>query len=60
MTLDTDSVIFTVSIIISGIIYGQYMFRQGFKYGADETIDGLENAGIIDINENGEILPKKK
>jgi hypothetical protein len=36
------------------------MFRQGFKYGADETIDGLENAGIIDINENGEILPKKK
>lgn len=60
MTLDTDSVIFTVSIIISGIIYGQYMFRQGFKCGTDETIDGLEHAGIIDVNENGEILPKKR
>jgi hypothetical protein len=60
MILDTDSMWFTGIIIISGILYGQYMFRQGLETGTTQTIDGLESAGIIQITEDGEIIPKRK
>lgn len=60
MFLDTSSMLFSASIIIAGIFYGQYMYSKGLEYGTDRTLDDLENAGIIRINEDGEISAGKK
>lgn len=59
MFLDSTSMWFTGTIIFAGIFYGQYMYRQGLEAGANQAIDGLESAGIIHINEDGEISSKK-
>jgi hypothetical protein len=59
MTLDTTSMWFTTAIILAGIFYGQYMYRRGMQTGTDQVIDTLENAGIIQVDDEGIITAKK-
>lgn len=58
MALDIDSALFTASIIFAGIFYGQYMYKKGLETGANRTIEGLYDAGIINVDDDGEISAK--
>lgn len=56
--LHIDSVIFTFLVIIFGILYGQYCFTTGIKFGQKELANDLFAQGIIDFDDSGEIIPR--
>jgi hypothetical protein len=45
-----------VAIVIAGVLYGHYVYRQGLKRGWDDLAYLLTDEGLIQIDENGEIL----
>lgn len=60
MNIDFPSFLFGVSMISSGIIYGHFLYRKGLKEGEYRTLDSLQLAGIIKIDEDGKVFSTKK
>lgn len=54
--IDLETVKFFVLLVISGVGYGYYCYRNGLKRGWDDCAYALESSGVIEIDDDGEIL----
>lgn len=54
--IDLDTIKLFSVVVIAGSIYGHYLFKKGIKLGWDDAMYSLESAGLIQIDDNGEVL----
>lgn len=54
--IDLETVKFFVVLVIAGAGYGYYVYRQGLMRGWDNAMYSLEEEGLIQIDEEGEVL----
>ena len=53
--IDRETVEFFIALVLSGSVYGWYCYKQGIKRGWDDSIFSLEDAGFLQIKDNGEV-----
>lgn len=54
--IDLDQLKFLIALIVSGALYGNYVYKKGLMKGWDDLAYELEEAGIIKVDEEtGEI-----
>jgi hypothetical protein len=54
--IDSETLKLFASIVIAGSIYGHYLYKKGLKRGWDDLAYLLEGEGLIQIDDEGEIL----
>lgn len=60
MVIDYFTFIFTSVFILSGIAFGWFCFEAGKKFGHNKLLEDLSNLGIIQIDEDGNVIPAEQ
>ena len=55
LEISWEEVKFFLVLVVVGVCYGYYTYRQGMRRGWDSAIYGLEDAGVIHVNDEGEV-----
>lgn len=56
LELHEPTFIFTAILFIAGVVYGQFMYRQGHQDGQDSLVKDLLSQDIIDLDDDGVII----
>lgn len=56
IVISVESLKMFSAIFIAGALYGYYCYRNGLKRGWDNCAYSLQDAGLIDVNSEGEII----
>lgn len=57
MIIDFSTFLFTTVLFLSGIGFGWYCYESGKKFGYNELIVDLTSNGIIQFDDEGNIIP---
>jgi len=57
--LEMKDFAFLALLVLAILIEGRRQLRAGIELGVEATLNSLKNDGFIDIDEKGEITPKK-
>jgi hypothetical protein len=53
--IDSEQLKLFFAIVIAGAVYGQWLYRKGLRHGWDQSIYSLEDAGFLQVDEEGEV-----
>lgn len=53
--LSWDQIFFFLALVVSGSLYGWYCYNKGTKRGWDKAIFSLEDAGMLYVDDDGEV-----
>ena len=53
--ISLETIEFFITIVVAGVCYGFYCYRNGLRRGWDNAMYTLEEEGIISIDDTGEV-----
>lgn len=50
-----EEIKFFIALVVAGACYGYYVYNKGLKKGWDDAIYSLEDAGVVYVDEDGDV-----
>jgi hypothetical protein len=55
LEISWEEIKFFIALVIAGSLYGYHVYRKGIKRGWDDAIYTLEDAGVVYVDDAGDV-----